>query len=181
MPAIPEKQLFGDKEDGFVEERRQLLERFLRECSKYEFIIESQEFKIFSRQNGEVNEVLEKMPRQSPSQILDKYRLCFPKIMEEQPSDMARYRERINIFSGFLSKCQKSNMANRDSMMFSVREHEKNAGHYRELYSLFMAYEDSAVEFFSDNQMEARNLTHPKAGEFKESISQKMAEFKNPF
>ena len=46
------------------------------------------------------------MPRQSPSQILDKYRLCFPKIMEEQPSDMARYRERINIFSGFLSKCQ---------------------------------------------------------------------------
>jgi len=29
--------------------------------------------------------------------------------------------------------------------------------------------------------MEARNLTHPKAGEFKESISQKMAEFKNPF
>ena len=66
VPAIPEKQLIGDKEEGFVEERRQLLERFIRECSKYEFIIESKEFKIFSRQAGEVNELLEKMPKQTP-------------------------------------------------------------------------------------------------------------------
>ena len=66
MPAIPEKQLIGDKEEGFVEARRQLLERFIREFSKYEFIIESKEFKIFSRQAGEVNELLEKMPKQTP-------------------------------------------------------------------------------------------------------------------
>jgi hypothetical protein len=49
VPAIPEKQVIGDKEAGFIEERRTLLERFLRECSKYEWIIESMEFKIFSR------------------------------------------------------------------------------------------------------------------------------------
>lgn len=49
VPAIPEKQFIGDKEDGFIEERRMLLERFVRECAKYEFIIESREFKIFSR------------------------------------------------------------------------------------------------------------------------------------
>lgn len=48
VPAIPEKQMLGDKEDGFVEERRQLLERFIRECAKYEFLIESKEFKIFT-------------------------------------------------------------------------------------------------------------------------------------
>lgn len=49
VPAIPEKQMIGDKEPGFIEERRQLLERFIRECAKFEFIIESKEFKIFSR------------------------------------------------------------------------------------------------------------------------------------
>ena len=49
VPAIPEKQAIGDKEQGFIEERRLLLERFIRECAKYEFIIESKEFKIFSR------------------------------------------------------------------------------------------------------------------------------------
>jgi hypothetical protein len=104
VPAIPEKQMIGDKEQGFIEERRQLLERFIRECAKYEFIIESKEFKIFSRQGGEVNEVLEKLPRQTPSQILEKYRLNFPKINEDQPTEIARYRERINIFNVFLTK-----------------------------------------------------------------------------
>lgn len=95
----------------------------MRECSKYEFIIESKEFKIFSRQSGEVNEVLEKLPKQTPNQILEKYRLNFPKIQEESSSEMARYRERISIFNNFLTKCQMSNAANRDSMMNSVKEH----------------------------------------------------------
>jgi hypothetical protein len=51
-----------------------------------------------------VNEVLEKLPRQTPSQILEKYRLNFPKINEDQPTEIARYRERINIFNVFLTK-----------------------------------------------------------------------------
>jgi len=36
--------MIGDKDDGFVEERRQLLERFIIECAKYHFIVESREF-----------------------------------------------------------------------------------------------------------------------------------------
>lgn len=67
IPCIPEKQILGDKEDGFIEERRSLLDRFIRECSKFGFIVESQEFKIFSRQAGEVGDALEKLIAQTPS------------------------------------------------------------------------------------------------------------------
>lgn len=49
IPCIPEKQILGDKEDGFIEERRSLLNRFVYECSKFPFIIESKEFRIFAR------------------------------------------------------------------------------------------------------------------------------------
>lgn len=80
VPAIPEKQIFGDKEDGFIEERRQLLERFLRECAKYEFLIESKEFQVFARQPGEVQEALLELPSLTPQQILEKYKLNFPHI-----------------------------------------------------------------------------------------------------
>jgi len=52
----------GDKEEGFIEERRSLLDRFIRECAKFEFILEGQEFKIFARQSGEVGETLETLP-----------------------------------------------------------------------------------------------------------------------
>jgi hypothetical protein len=66
IPCIPEKQILGDKEDGFIEERRSLLDRFIRECAKFEFILESQEFKIFARQTGEVGDTLEKLGDQTP-------------------------------------------------------------------------------------------------------------------
>ena len=65
IPSIPEKAL-DNKDDSFVEIRRSLLERFLRECAKYEFLIESKEFKIFSRTAGEVDGILYKLPRQTP-------------------------------------------------------------------------------------------------------------------
>lgn len=63
IPCIPEKQILGDKEDGFIEERRSLLNRFILECSKFEFIINSEEFKIFAFQAGEVGDTLERLPK----------------------------------------------------------------------------------------------------------------------
>ena len=49
IPAIPEKQLVGNKDVKFIEERRGLLERFLKEVSKFDYLIQSKEFKIVSR------------------------------------------------------------------------------------------------------------------------------------
>lgn len=88
----------GDKEEGFIEERRSLLDRFIRECAKFEFILESQEFRIFARQSGEVGDTLEKLPAQNPGQILDKYRNVFKVSEDIDNSEVARYREKINIF-----------------------------------------------------------------------------------
>lgn len=94
---------------------------------------------------------------------------------------MAAYRDKINVFSGFLAKCQNSNIQNRDAMMSSVKEHKINADHYKQLYTVMMSYEASAVEYFSDNEMEARNLTHPRAGDLNETVATMIQEFKNPF
>lgn len=125
--------------------------------------------------------MLDKLPKQTPSQILEKYRLNFPKIQEESANEMATYRERINVFSSFLSKCQTANVQNRDSMMNSVKEHAKQANQYKDLYKLMMDYEESAIEYFSENRMEERVLTHPKAGDLKEKVSNTISSFKNPF
>jgi flagellar biosynthesis/type III secretory pathway chaperone len=110
------------------------LERFCQECSKYNFIIESREFQIFAHEGGEVTEKLEKMPKQSPKEILEKFRQNFPKIQEESPNDMAAFRERIAVFSNFLSKCQQANMTNREQMMSSVKNHSQNNQDVKQLY-----------------------------------------------
>ena len=38
IPAIPEKKMMGNKDDKFVEERRALLERFMKEIAKFDFL-----------------------------------------------------------------------------------------------------------------------------------------------
>lgn len=62
-------------------------------------------------------------------------------------------------------------MANRDSMMNSVKHHKQNSEDYKALYTLLMTYEQSAIEYFSENEMNSRVLTHPKAGEFGETVT----------
>lgn len=56
-------KIAGNTDGIFIEERRALLERFLRELAKYDFIIESKEFRIFSRGAGEIDEALQKLPK----------------------------------------------------------------------------------------------------------------------
>jgi hypothetical protein len=87
IPSIPEKvtvninvdkmTMQSNKDAAFVEERRSLLERFIREISMFDFLIESKEFQIFARGQGEVTDQLEKLPKQSPTEILEKYKLNF--------------------------------------------------------------------------------------------------------
>ena len=52
IPSIPPKQNFGNTDLVFIQQRRYYLERFLRGLAKHEFIINSQEFRCFSRPSG---------------------------------------------------------------------------------------------------------------------------------
>lgn len=66
IPAIPEKKLMGNKDDKFVEERRCLLERFMKELAKFDYLTQSKEFKVFARDKGDIDKILGIMLRQSP-------------------------------------------------------------------------------------------------------------------
>jgi hypothetical protein len=100
VPSIPEKNLNITKnnEDNFVEERRSLLERFLKECAKYDYIIFSKEFKKFARHDGEVDRVLLSMEKQTPLQVLEKYRLNFQIDEEQDPKAITEYKTTIMAF-----------------------------------------------------------------------------------
>ena len=55
IPPIPPKKKIGNKEYGFIEERRYFLQRFLCKLASQEFILASEEFKIFSRLTGDID------------------------------------------------------------------------------------------------------------------------------
>ena len=76
----------------------------MKEVSKFDYLIQSKEFKIFSREKGDIEKILNSLLRQTPMQLLEKYRLNF-KIEEEQDANaLQRYKDSITDFSLFLKK-----------------------------------------------------------------------------
>ena len=55
--------MVGSDDTQFVEERRELLERFMKEIAKYDYIVFSKEFKVFARGKGEIDKVLYALPK----------------------------------------------------------------------------------------------------------------------
>lgn len=96
--------MVGNKDEAFVQERRSLLERFMKELSRFDCLIHSKEFKIFAREKGEIEKILNSLLRQTPMQILEKYRLNF-KVEEDQDANhLQKYKEVIMDFQAFLKK-----------------------------------------------------------------------------
>ena len=99
IPAIPEKKMMGNKDDKFVEERRALLERFMKEIAKFDHLTQSKEFRVFARERGEIDKILSGMLKQTPLQILEKYRQHFNINESYDVSDLQQYKENILNFS----------------------------------------------------------------------------------
>ena len=67
-----------DNQDAeFVENRRVLLEQFIKQLSHFTYLIESKEFEIFARGKGDVTSLLESLEPEHPADILKKFRLSF--------------------------------------------------------------------------------------------------------
>lgn len=104
IPAIPEKKLVGNKDEKFVEERRNLLERFMKELAKYDYLTHSKEFRVFARERGDVEKILNGLIKQTPMQILEKYRLNFNIDEDQETTSISKYKENIIHFQTFLKR-----------------------------------------------------------------------------
>lgn len=122
----------------------------MKEIAKYDYIVYSKEFKIFARGKGEIDKVLFALPKQTPMQVLEKYRLNF-KINEDQDAaSINTFKDRIAIFQQFLKKCigimeiQKKQI----KAIAAVRDRQDKYEH--DLMYQLMKYEDIAVAYYAD-------------------------------
>jgi hypothetical protein len=196
IPCIPEKKALAvdtsgsnmsdwsvgsTKEAAFIETRRALFERFIREIAAFDYLIESQEFQLFAHQGGEVDKPLKALPTQSPLMILEKYRLSFAVDEDVEPTTIAKHREKINMFVAFLKKAQVMMEKAKENMKEMVGHQDKLKDNYVRMYYAFMKYEDIAVDYFSDCDVSKRLLTHPGVGDTKEKIAESFAGHQNAY
>lgn len=53
VPPLPNKQVFGNKEDKFIEDRRQFLQYFCKKLSQLKYMYYSDEGKVFFKSKSE--------------------------------------------------------------------------------------------------------------------------------
>ena len=75
IPQLPPKKSIGNKEVKFIYERKFYLERFLRKCARYDYLINSEEMKIFARPGtGDLEKMLDRLPRFPSGTLVERLR-----------------------------------------------------------------------------------------------------------
>jgi len=75
IPKLPSKKAIGNKEVKFIYERKFYLERFLRKCARFDFLINSDEFRIFARPaSGDIEKMLDRLPRLPTGTMIERAR-----------------------------------------------------------------------------------------------------------
>jgi hypothetical protein len=81
-----------------------LLERFLKELAKFDFLTDSKEFHIFAREKGEIDKILTTLMKQTPLEVLEKFRINFKVNEDVDYNQMNEYRGAISSLQSFLKK-----------------------------------------------------------------------------
>ncbi len=70
----------------------------MKDLAKFDFLTDSKEFKIFAREKGDIEKMLSLLTKQTPMQVLEKYRLNFNIEEEQDPASLNNYKENIIAF-----------------------------------------------------------------------------------
>lgn len=145
VPAIPAKKAVGNKDDRYIEHRRLFLQRFLKKIGGLPHLLNSDEFKIFSRPSGDVEKMLAMLPKMTPSALVERYKLVLH--IDEFPDEfmVKQCREIINEFGAFCKKVLPTLKALRETTTKMVPTKALQNSNYKGLINSMAKFEEEAL------------------------------------
>ena len=144
IPFMPEKKVICAKDIQFLQDRTFYLQRFLRKCARFEFIIESQEFQLFSRPQGlSIEKSLKGLLPLSSAAKFDRIKA----VTKIDPgnydiSAVAGYRQKITEFNLFFNKIMLM-LANKRLVLSNIMLNKKSCNQTYQMLGKFLSdYED---------------------------------------
>lgn len=183
IPKLPPKKAIGNKEVKFIYERKFYLERFLRKCAKYDYLINSEEMRIFARPgSGDLEKILDRLPRIPSGTMIERVREVAG--INERNYDFAdkeRYNNVVAEFSIFAKK-----------VLLQMKGMKKNLSSFREtrlqsicnnrvLQTLIDKYEDLNMTTYTEGKLDLLVLNNPESIRLKEQMEHMIDNQKNSF
>ena len=124
----------------------------MRKCGKYDFLINSDEFLLFSRPNGDVEKLLTKLPKMPTSAIIERVRKVTD-INEKlyDLTDKERFHNALIEFSYFAKKVLSQLKAMKKSIESFKAIKTNQIGSYKILVNLFDKYEELNLSTYTEN------------------------------
>ncbi len=170
----------GNKEILFIKERRYYLERFLRKLAKYDFIINSEEFSLFSRPNGDVEKLLSKLPKMPTGVIVERMRKGAD--INERMYDMTE-KEKYNNLIVDCSFVIKKVLPHIKTMKKSIANFRatKTAqiNNYKILYGILDKYEELNMTTYNHKKLVITDSDNKDV--IKDQMSHMIENLKNPY
>lgn len=183
IPKLPSKKAIGNKEVKFIYERKFYLERFLRKCAKFDFIINSEEFRIFARPaSGDIEKMLDRLPRIPSGTMIERTREVTN--VQERLFDFAdkeRFNNVVTEFSFFAKKVLLQ-LKGLKRQLSSFRDNKtQSISNGRILLALFDKYEDLNMNCYTENSVDKMILNNPDSKQLKDQMEHMVDNQKNPF
>jgi hypothetical protein len=182
VPKIPPKQTIGNKDMKFIIERRYYLERFLRKIAKQEFLLNSEEFALFSRPSGDIEKMLQKISRLPTMTIVERIRQVTS--INEKRYDMVdkeRYRNNLIEFGFFFKKVTTQMKALKDLIETSRVTKRISITHSKAFMHLIDKYEELNMRCYVDNNYNRLVFWKESNKELKVQMDHLVDNLKNPF
>lgn len=141
----------GNKDEKYLKERRIFLEKFIRVLGTEEFIVHSDEFKIFSRQTGDVKKVLKLLPKLTSTQLLERYQSWLGFSDSPDNSKIKSWNSEINEFGAFIKKADALLKDMREKVKDMVQTWDKANQHYKDLSQHLAKYESHNLNHYWDS------------------------------
>lgn len=95
------------------------------------------------------------------------------KVDEQQDnSELMKYRENVNVFTGFVKKVLPVLEKHKKELKQNSKSVNESYLSYKNVYSSMVKFEDLALDFFNDNDINKRTLTHPGMGDVKGKVAE---------
>lgn len=151
IPPIPPKKAGVNKDEKNLKERKIFLEKFIRVLGENEFLVHSEEFKVFSRHNGNIEKVFKVLPRLTPDILLKRFESCLKYTEAPDSSQTKNWITEINEFSSFSKKAQNMLKELREKTKEMANTKELLNNHYLNLTKLLANYEDTNLKEYCED------------------------------
>ena len=179
IPHIPSKKKVGELNRKTVLLRIRALNVFLSNISKIPYLSQSEEIKSFQTLTDDFGKAIEKMPKSSFVEILEKYKNAFPTYNVNY--DFNQGKEKINVFDSFLKKIKNNLSTFKKAVDITVDKRKEDILQYFEITHNIISYEKTNVMKYIDDYYDKLIFNNEKNSKLKEKLEKINEYLNNPF